>query len=47
MQVALLFRFASYMHYGSEVLVTHVDGEPADPPIRATTGPGRDYDYAI
>jgi hypothetical protein len=51
------YGFTSYMHYGaeqseaallpgSEVLVTHADGEPIDPPIRATTGPGRDYNYA-
>lgn len=49
--------FASYMHYGadqseaallpgSEVLVTHADGEPLDPPVRATTGPSAGYDYA-
>jgi hypothetical protein len=52
------YGFTSYMHYGadqseaallpgSEVLVTRVDGEPVNPPIRATTGPGRDYDYAM
>jgi hypothetical protein len=51
------YGFASYMHYGaeqseaallpdSEVLVTHADGEPLDPPISAATGPGRDYNYA-
>ena len=51
------YGFASYMHYGADQseaallpgseVVTHVDGEPADPPIRATTGPGRDYNYAM
>lgn len=50
--------FYSYVHYGSdqsevailpntEVLVTHVDGKPLREPIKATTGAGTSYNYAI